>query len=117
MRLTIRTAAGVKQRLDLGSILAAIKSSWLTVMLVVSIIVSTFTLIYVKDLNRRLFIESQSLQGVHQQQVNQWSKLLLEQSTWSAQSRIQNIALQDLQMVMPTAKNTVLLSSDLHSDG
>ncbi|MDF1795155.1 MAG: cell division protein FtsL [Coxiellaceae bacterium] len=109
MRLTIRSAARAKQRLNIPGLIDAIKSSWLTIFLVLSIVISAFTLIYVKDLNRRLFIESQSLQAQHQKQTNQWGKLLLEQSTWSAQSRVQSIAQQNLQMVMPSAKSIVLL--------
>ncbi len=115
MRLTIGSATRAKLRLNMAGLIEAIKSSWLTAFLVVSIIVSAFTLIYVKDLNRRLFIESQNLQAQHQQQTNQWGKLLLEQSTWSAQSRVQSIAQKNLQMVMPNAKNIVLLG-DLSSD-
>ena len=39
----------------------------------------------------------------------QWGQLLLEQSTWSTQERIQQVALQKLQMVEPLPNNTVVI--------
>lgn len=110
MRATIKSGVGLGRRIEAGQIWAAIKASWFTVLLVASIVISAFALIYVKDLNRRLFIQSQTLQQDHQRMVNQWGKLLLEQSTWSAQSRVQNISEQSLGMVTPLAKDVVMLT-------
>ncbi len=110
MRATLKTTARAGQSVDFAALWVFIKASWLTVFLSVSIVVSAFVLIYVKDLNRRLFIESQGLQQQHQHLVNQWGKLLLEQSTWSAQTRIQTVAQGNLGMVMPAPKQVVILA-------
>lgn len=111
MRATIKSGVGLGRRIEIAHIWAALKASWFTVLLVSSIVISAFALIYVKDLNRRLFIQSQTLQQDHQRMVNQWGKLLLEQSTWSAQSRVQSISEQSLGMVTPLAKDVVMLTN------
>lgn len=78
--------------------------------LTMAVILSAFALIYVKDLNRRLFIQYQNLQQAQAQEMSRFSKLLLEQSTWSTQARVQRIAQQDLGMQLPTTANTVLVT-------
>lgn len=65
--------------------------------------------VYVKDLNRRLFIEYQGLQQMQQQYDIEWGKLLLEQSAWSTQARVQELASHDLNMVMPTRHSITLV--------
>ena len=79
--------------------------------LVIALLLSAFTVVYMKDLNRRLFIEYQTLQTEKTQTLVEWGKLLLEQSTWSTQSRIQHIAEAQLGMSVPNAKAVVLLGS------
>lgn len=73
--------------------------------LVLAILLSAFGVIYLKDLSRRLFIQSQDVQQVQQQYQIDWGKLLLEQSTWSSQSRIQQLAQQRMDMVVPSIQN------------
>jgi cell division protein FtsL len=73
------------------------------------ILLSAFAVVYMKDLNRRLFIQYQGLQHVTSQLQVQWGKLLLEQSAWSTQARIQNVAMKKLNMVVPTRKDIVLV--------
>ncbi len=70
---------------------------------------SAVGVVYMKDLNRRLFIQYQGLQQSQQQSEITWGKLLLEQSAWSTQSRVQEIASKQLGMVMPSRENTTLL--------
>ena len=77
--------------------------------LVVMILLSAFSVIYMKDLNRRFFIQYQTLQQDKAEQLVQWGKLLLEQSTWSTQSRIQQIATKQLNMISPNAHDVVLV--------
>lgn len=85
------------------------KNSIILAMAIIALLLTAFGVVYLKDLNRRLFIEYQSLQQNRQQYEVEWSKLLLEQSTWSTQSRIQSIAQNQLGMVMPTSKNIVMV--------
>ena len=73
------------------------------------LIISAFGVIYLKDLNRRLFIHYQNAQQTEQNYTVQYSKLLLEQSAWSTQARVQRIAQTKLNMIVPSAKNVVMV--------
>lgn len=87
----------------------SIASLFAVTALVFSILLSAFTLIYTKDLNRRLFIQYHNAQQQQQQYQIEWGKLLLEQSAWSTQARIQRIAQQHLSMMAPAAKDVVMV--------
>jgi cell division protein FtsL len=77
--------------------------------LVVMLLVSAFAIIYIKDVNRRLFIDYQNLQyGSNVLEINH-EKLLLENSAWSRQARIQELAEQDLNMKVPSAANVIVV--------
>lgn len=86
------------------------KWSWGTKLLIVALAVSAFAVVYLKDLNRRLFIEFQDMTRMNQQAQVEWGKLMLEQSTWTAQANIQQIASKQLQMSAPAAKDIILLT-------
>lgn len=79
--------------------------------LLMVLLMSAFTLIYIKDLNRRLFIQHQTLQATHDKLYEDWGSLLLEQSTWSRQARVQKIAEQRLEMSLPAANRVFVLKS------
>lgn len=76
---------------------------------ILAILTTAFSIIYVKDLNRRFFIHYQALQTTHDKLYEEWGKLLLEQSTWSTQARIQALAKNHLDMNLPSPKEVVLL--------
>ncbi len=80
--------------------------------MIAGLLLCAFCVVYLKDLNRRLFIENQGLVQVQRQYEVEWGKLLLEQSTWSTQSRIQSIASRKLGMVMPKAKDIVMVEAN-----
>lgn len=86
-----------------------LRVNFLMIFLITLSLLSAFTLIYLKDLNRRLFIEYQQLQDTRQQYETNWGKLLLEQSTWSTQARIQSLAQKRLAMIYPNQKNIVIV--------
>lgn len=77
--------------------------------LIIALVLSAFSVIYIKDLNRRLFIQQQSQQAIHDRLYEEWGKLLLEQSTWSTHSRVQKIAEHRLNMTMPAPKEVIVL--------
>lgn len=81
---------------------------WATLLGLLALL-SAFALVYIKDYNRRLFIEQQILERQYQIQVNQWSQLLLEQSAWAAQSRIQQVATEQLNMRAPVPSDIVII--------
>ena len=77
--------------------------------LVAAVLISALGLLYVKDLNRRIFINYQTEQQTTRDLHTVWGKLLLEESTWSEQSRIQRIAEQRLGMYVPTQRDIVMV--------
>lgn len=81
----------------------------LLVLLMAAVLVSMLSLIYFKDLNRRLFIQYQQAEHISRQMNVEQGRLLLEQSAWSTQSRVQVIA-QQMQMTTPGATEVEIVS-------
>jgi cell division protein FtsL len=82
--------------------------AWLFV-LMLSLMVSAFSLVYCKDMSRRLFIDYQQLQHLQQTQMLEQNKLLLEKNKLMESSRIQKIAIDQLGMVTPAMQQVVIL--------
>ena len=59
---------------------------------------------------RKLFVELQKEQEWAQQLEVEWGQLQLEQSTWATHARIERIAGKSLQMRMPDAAHTQLVT-------
>ena len=78
-------------------------------LLLILVFVTAFAVVYVKDLYRRMFIDYQNLQDQQNQLYVDWGKLLLEQSTWSTQARVQKIATERLNMEAPQDKQVVVV--------
>ena len=78
-------------------------------LLFMAILVSALSVVYVKDLNRRFFIEQQILETAQNQIQVDWGRLLLEQGAWSAQSRVQELASSQLGMRAPLPQEIVLV--------
>lgn len=76
---------------------------------VVLLIFTAFSVVYVKDYSRRLFMKEQQLVQLQNQREVEWNKLLLEAGAWSAQSRIQQVAKTKLGMVTPPMKQIVII--------
>ena len=74
------------------------------------VVLTALSIIYVKDYSRRSFSELQGLQQARDEAQVIWGQLLLEQSTWTTQARIQNLATHRLNMNFPTAKIITMLS-------
>lgn len=69
--------------------------------LLVLVFVSAFAVVYVRDYQRQLITDLQGLQMEHDNMLTQRSQLLLEQAAWSTQTRVQQVAGQQLGMVFP----------------
>jgi len=91
--------------------LLSVKNQILVGMLIVFLLASAFSVIYLKDLSRRLFIRYQTLQQAQSQSEMERSKLLLEEGAWATQSRIQDIATSRLDMQTPAVKQIVMIES------
>lgn len=77
--------------------------------LLIASLSTAFAVIYVKDMNRREFIELHQLQRQHDDMVVEQGQLLLEQNTWSSPLRVQRIAQQQFGMVNP-AKSIIVFT-------
>ncbi|EKE00724.1 MAG: cell division protein FtsL [uncultured bacterium] len=75
------------------------------------LLISALGMVYVKDLNRRLFIMQHKLQAQSEQLQSDSSKLLLEQSAWAAQARVQMVAQRQLQMQIPLSGDVVVIKT------
>lgn len=80
------------------------------ILLIVACLGSALTVVYVKNLNRHLFCELQGLEQTRNELQIEANQLQLEQNTWSASSRIQTIAEQQMKMSLPLAKDVVLVT-------
>jgi len=78
-------------------------------LLVVAIFASLLSIVYIKDYNRRLFINFQEAQQITSQLHTNYEKLLLEKSAWSRQARVQMIAEQNLAMEVPSQSQVVMV--------
>ena len=86
------------------------KPSFTTLFLAVIVMLTGLAVVYVADLNRRVFIELQEAQSYQNQLRSDWGKLLLEQSTWANQARMQSLAAERLAMVAPASNEIVMVS-------
>jgi cell division protein FtsL len=78
-------------------------------LLLAAVLGSALGVVYTKHLSRKLFIQLQELQAGRDQALEQWSRLLLEQSTWSTHGRIDAAARQQLGMVVPEPESVVIV--------
>jgi cell division protein FtsL len=81
------------------------------IMLGLAVFFSGIGVVYMKDLNRRLYHDLQIQQSQHQMLQTEWGQLLLEQSAWAQQNRIEQIATQNLQMVIPKQKDIIMVEN------
>jgi len=73
------------------------------------VIMSASGLVYSKHLQRRHFVELQALQETGSQLQTEWEQLLLEESAWSNQARIEQIANNELGMHLVNHSDVVML--------
>lgn len=79
------------------------------ILLTLAVLSSALSVIYIKTVQRNLYIQLQASQKANDNLKTEWSQLLLEENTWVAPVRIQTLAQQELGMRIPEMKNTVLL--------
>lgn len=79
-------------------------------LLIIALLASAVAVVYVKSQDRQLFSDLQTLQQTRDDLRVEAGQLLLEQNTLAAPERVQAIAQQQLNMVVPTAKDVVAIS-------
>lgn len=73
------------------------------VVLVLMVMTTALAVINAKHQSRQIFVALQSLKKQHEQLDTEWGQLQLEQATWAAHGRVEDMARKQLQMVIPTA--------------
>lgn len=77
--------------------------SLLMLVLFVSVLLSAIAVAYSAHWNRQLLNELYGELSVRDKAQAEWGRLILEQSTWTAASRIENLASEQLKMRVPAA--------------
>ena len=77
--------------------------------LLFAVMLSAVAIVYVTDLNRHQFSDLQDLQLAKNDLNTQYGQLLLEQNTWAAPARVQQIAEQHLNMYLPEPQSVVIV--------
>ena len=70
-------------------------------LLLVTVVLSALSIVTSQHKARKLFIELQKEKEHAQQMEVEWGQLQLEQSTWAAPARVEQVAAQKLQMQLP----------------
>lgn len=81
-----------------------------TLILTTAVLVSALSVIYVTNMARSLNAGIQQTLAERDQLHIQWGQLLLEKSTWVTPVRVQHIAEDRLDMVVPDSKSVVIVN-------
>jgi cell division protein FtsL len=85
------------------------KTMFMLLVLVASVLVSALSVIYSTNSYRSTLNQvEQAERQTHYLQL-QWGQLLLEQASLATPARVQQLASEQLNMALPTSKNTYLL--------
>ena len=82
------------------------------ILLLIFTLLSALALVYVKDLDRRLFIDYQDLQNKSQRLEVEHDRLILEKSSWITPTRVQQISERKLNMITPMTQNIYMLTNN-----
>lgn len=115
MSVNARTDREAKRGVRGGSVGSALGMGWLTMrlLLIVTLALAVFgsavSVVYVKYVSRKFFVELQSLERERDIMNVEWGQLQLEQSTWATHDRIERIARSRLGLFTPPAEAVVLV--------
>ena len=79
--------------------------------LALMVLLSAFSVVYVKDMNRRLMSQLQSAQMNNVQQHNQWTQLVLQKSTLANQAHVAQLAHKEFHMTVPAPGSVVIVNA------
>lgn len=86
---------------------APFKSLVVPALLLASIFASALNLVLERDRARSLFIDLQAVRKQKDELDREWGQLLLEQGTWGAHGRVEDIARGKLGMTVPMPEQIV----------
>ncbi len=98
-------------RTDALTLLRNPQRSTLLILLSAFIVFTAFSVVYVKDVTRRLNIQLQTQQQVKQNAQVLWGKLLLEENTVGSLTRVQAVASKKMGMVIPSSRDIKLIQA------
>lgn len=78
-------------------------------LLILSVFVTALHVVTAQHQARRLFVEIQSLEKIRDGLNEEWTRLLLEQSTWATNARIETVARNELGMSMPDTNSLYII--------
>lgn len=81
----------------------------LNIVLVVLTFISAVQVVVSQHAARKLFVEIQSLEKTRDNLNEEWTRLLLEQSTWATDARIESVARNELNMKTPGTDSVLLI--------
>ncbi len=83
--------------------------SLLMLILFIAVLASAVVVIYTSHKNRQLLNELYQNMSVYNKAQVEWGRLVLEQSTWTAYSRVEKIAVDHLSMHIPTPNDVRII--------
>jgi cell division protein FtsL len=88
----------------------ALRENLSILVMIFAVISTAIAVIYSKHSGRVEFIKLQKLEQQRDHLNEEWGRLLLEQSTWVGQGRIERQAHDRLNMIVPTAEMIVVIT-------
>ena len=79
--------------------------------LLFALLVSSLAVIYVTNSDRVSYSQLQQLEQQERQLQLEWGQLLLEQASLATPARVEQLAIEKLQMQLPSDKDTFILQS------
>lgn len=84
--------------------------SWVMLMVqVLVVLLTTFGIVSVTYSTRNQFAQLERLRSEHQLLLEDWGRLLLEESAFSSPSRVERVAREELGMIRPSNEDIVEL--------
>lgn len=91
--------------------MSVVRHAWTggTVALAMAVVGTAIGCVYAKHEARKLFAELIELETERDNLEIEWGKLRIEQSTWATHGRVENLAREDLGMVVPPAEEILVI--------
>lgn len=77
--------------------------------LVLAVFISALYVVMAQNKARVLFVEIQELESERNRLNEDWTRLLLEQSTWATDARVEEVARSQLDMKSPDNSSVVVI--------
>lgn len=87
-------------------------ASWMLLLIeVIVVVLTTFGIVSTTYQTRLQFAQLEEIRSEQEAQLEQWGKLLLEESAFSSPSRVERVAREELEMILPSAEDMLELNN------